>query len=166
MTKEIPLSRGQIALVDDDQYERVAAFKWSALKAPNGKWYAVRATSRKLGRKMILMHRFILDAPDGVRVDHRNGNPCDNRLENIRLATHAENMHNRGPSQNNKCGYKGVCQHGNVNRKKRWFARIRVNGDIYFLGYFGTPEEAARAYDAAAVNLHGEFAWLNFPDEH
>ena len=112
------------------------------------------------------MHRVVLQRVVGRPltrddiVDHINHNGLDNRRPNLRLATRSQNAANLGPYANNTSGYKGV----DFNRGK-WRARIREGGVRYFLGYFETAEDAARAYDTKAHELFGEFASLNFPEE-
>ena len=97
-----------------------------------------------------------------MHVDHINGNPLDNRKSNLRICTNAENQRNRGVNKNNTSGYKGVCW---AKQNKKWKARIKHNGKLIHLGYYKDKEEAARAYDKKAKELHGEYAYLNFPDE-
>ncbi len=94
-------------------------------------------------------------------VDHINGNKLDNRRSNLRLANRSTNQANRGASYHNKSGLKGVCHAPHT--KDRWRAQITVRGHKMYLGTFTTPEEAARAYDQAAIQHFGEFARLNFP---
>lgn len=95
-----------------------------------------------------------------VHIDHINGDKADNRIVNLREADASENKYNIGIRTDNKSGYKGVHW---FRERGRWIAGIRCQGKSQHLGYFDTPEEAARAYDAAARELHGAFAWLNFP---
>lgn len=108
----------------------------------------------------LLLHRLLV--PDAPQVDHINGNGLDNRRANLRACTNAENQRNRGRSANNKSGYKGVRWHA---ASRRWRAQIVSDGQQRTLGHFYSPEAAARAYDRAARQLHGEFARLNFPDD-
>jgi hypothetical protein len=114
-----------------------------------------------------LYHRLAIKAPEGLDVDHRNGNPLDNRKENLRLATRAQNQLNKGPrstyaGKTPSSRYKGVHWY---KRKRKWQVQIQVKGNRHNLGYFTDELEAAKAYDRAALDLHGEFARLNFPKE-
>lgn len=152
--REIPLSRGRTALVDADDYERVGALKWRV----NGSGYVVRED--RAGQHALA--RVILGAERGQVVDHISGDKLDNRRANIRICTPAGNARNRGMDCRNQTGFKGVV-HG---RRGRFRAQIGFEGRVTNLGEFATAAEAARAYDAAAKRLHGEFARLNFPDDH
>lgn len=156
---QVPLTQNKFAIVDDEDAERVLQRKWHYHRKKCGGEYA-KHSYRKNGKIIdVLMHRFILDAPPGVEIDHKNNNGLDNRRENLRLATSAENKRNRGIQRHNKSGYKGVqLEYG------RWSAIIWVDGVRIRIGTFDTKEEAARAYDKGARLWHGEFAKLNFPD--
>lgn len=148
---EIQLSRGRVALVDDADYEWLSAMAWHY----NQNGYAVHTNND--GTK-VLMHRLIVGALPEQIVDHINGNRLDNRRSNLRNATHAQNLHNsrpRGQSQ-----FKGVA-FDKTNR--RWKFNVQHNGKRH-QGYRATEIEAAQARDALARELHGEFAYLNFPD--
>lgn len=154
MTKEILLTQGKIALVDDGDYEYLMQWKWNAHKHRNT-WYA------KYNKTFssVKMHRLIMNAPAGVQVDHINGDGLDNRRENLRLCTHIENMHNSGKHKNNTSGFKGV--HWNKQRQT-YQVFIMVNRKHKYVGSFSILEEAAHAYDEAAKEHYGEFARLNF----
>jgi hypothetical protein len=157
--KEIQLTQGKIALVDDGDFERLNAFKWQARKN-HRVWYARRSESKQ-PRKCITMHHYILTLPDSVHVDHRDGNGLNNQRLNLRVATHAQNQINRGLPCNNTSGFKGVSRSFG-----HWRAQITDNGKRANLGTYADPADAARAYDRKAKELFGEFAWLNFPGEN
>lgn len=165
MTKEIPLTQGKVAIVDDHQYERVMQFKWCAQYA-HGLWYAHRKTSRANGAKsrVVQLHRFITNAPAGMEVDHKNGNGLDCTDDNMRLCTHAENQRNTKKPSTNTSGYKGVSWHKTSGKMTgKWVAQIGINRQNVYIGLFSDPIDAALAYDAKARELHGEFARTNFP---
>jgi hypothetical protein len=159
-TRSIPLSQGLFAIVDAADFEKLSAYKWSA-KVQGDTAYAFRANrARGDGPATIKMHRVVIGALPGQEVDHRDGNGLNNTRANLRIATHSQNGANDGPSRHNTSGYKGVSRD---RQRGNWAAEIRFERRRYHLGRFDTVEEAARAYDAAARRLHGEFAWLNFP---
>lgn len=161
MTKQIPLTQGQVALVDDEDFERVMQSRWQAGRRHNDMFYASRYVY--LGPHHYtreLLHRFILNAPPDKQVDHIDGNPLNCVRSNLRIASHGDNQHNRGKSRVNKSGYKGIFWH---SIGKKWCAQIKVNRHCYHLGLFAKLEDAARAYDTAARRLHGDFAHPNFP---
>lgn len=159
-TREIPLSRGLVALVNEIDYERVIAVgKWYA--NPSGSTFYARKNFWRGGRCLsIRMHNLIT----GLRyVDHANGNGLDNRRSNLRAASDTQNAQNRGLRSDNSSGFKGVSWHA---RGQYWTACIGDGVKQRYLGHFNDREEAARAYDAAAVQLFGEFARTNFPKEY
>ena len=152
--KTIPLSQGYVAIVDDEDYERVSQFKWCYSYGPTG-GYAVRGVQVSKGkRKLVLMHRFILDEPDGF-VDHKGTDRLNNRRENFRIATKSQNGFNRGKNRNNTSGFKGVSWKRHLGK---WVAQIHIGGKNHYLGLFERPEDAAAAYADAAREHHGEFA--------
>ncbi len=152
----IPLTRGQFAIVDAEDYPRLSRFIWFAEGARN-KYYAVR----KENGKSIKMHRQILNAPDHLVVDHIDHNGLNNRKKNLRLATFTQNCQNQRRCSHGTSKYKGVCWN---KRCKKWAAAIKCDNKTYYLGYFKDETTAALAYDSAARRLHKDFAALNFPD--
>lgn len=153
MTKRIPLTRGKFALVSDEDFDTLSQYNWLCYR--NG--YACRQGPRQgNNRTLILMHRVIMDAPDGLNVDHINGDTLDNRRENLRLCTHQENVMNR-PGYGGSSKFKGVYHD---KRRDRYYATHAGK----HIGSFRCEEDAARAYDDHVKELHGEYAWLNFPD--
>lgn len=156
--KEIMLTQGQKVLVDDEDYEELSQYKWGQLMSKLAKTTYARRGKRINGERVtILMHRVVMNAPEGMEVDHRDGNGLNNQKSNLRLATVKENRRNRGYG-NNKTGYTGVCPSENGERYK---AKIKHEGKVYLLGTHDTPEEAALAYNDAAIMYFGEFAKLN-----
>ena len=156
---EIHLSNGLIALVDADDLPLVSNYQWYG-KRGRTTYYAVayvRGSGKKHGKK-VRMHRLILGAPDGVFVDHIDGNGLNNRHSNLRLASPQENEANSRGKGGTSC-YKGVYRHADGG----WAAQIKVNRRSRHLGLFRTEEDAAWAYDRAAVLYFGTFARLNFP---
>lgn len=162
--KTIPIGNHPdlVALVDDEDYDRVSRYNWSLTKSKTNKTvYACRyiyiGNSKS---KPQSLHRFVMNAQDDRLIDHRNGNGLDCRKDNLRFATQAQNLRNAGKRPHNKSGYKGVHW---SERHQKWVAQIRdSNGKKTFLGHFDQVEAAARAYDAAAIRFHGEFAHTNF----
>lgn len=157
MTKEIPLTQGKVALVDDDIYEWANRYKWHAHRI-NHTYYAHRTTGYGPSKKLVQLHREIMNTPAGVYVDHVNGDGLDCRRINMRHATASENARNTSKRSDNTSGFKGVSY---VKNRSMWEARIKVNQRQYFLGHFQAPEDAARAYDEAARKYFGEFARTN-----
>ncbi len=155
--KEIPLTQGKVALVDDEDYGRVSAYRWMAWW--NGhRWYAIT----KIDSQRVLMHRFVLAAAPDQQIDHINGDGLDNRRSQLRFVTSQQNSMNRGLRRGANNQYKGVSM-TNPPSMSTWKAQILVDGKRLYLGSYRTPEDAAKAYDAAAKEHFGEFAWLNFP---
>lgn len=159
--KTISLTQGKVAIVDDQDYEWLNQWKWTASKI-RGKWYAVRSLGPRKNRKYILMHRLVHNVLPGMVCDHRNGNSLDNRNQNLRSCTQKDNVHNQSAHKDALSKYKGISCDKSSKRRKRWRARIMSDGREKSLGYFDTELEAAKAYDQKAKELFGEFAKLNF----
>jgi len=157
--KEIQLTQGKVALVDDEDFEYLSQWKWSAHKVHNV-FYAVHHKPRNLGAGLIGMHRELM-GKDGIIIDHINGNGLDNRKNNLRVCTNAQNLQNRGVSTKNTSGYKGVFLD---KRKNKWYAQIGANNKRITGKGRITPEAAAKDYDILASKYHKEFASLNFKD--
>lgn len=157
MTKEIPLTQGKVALVDDEDYEWLMQWKWCYSEG-----YAVRGSTHGL----VFMHRAVLEAHrsnrQGKLTDHRNRNSLDNRRSNLRPATHLQSVRNTGPRAGGSSRYKGVTFD---KASGKWAARIFFKGRKVSLGRFTSETDAARAYDKAARRYFGAFAYLNFPPE-
>ncbi len=156
MMKQIPLSQGKFALVDDEDYERVNQYKWCI----NSNGYAVTSYRDSNGkRKAMKMHRFILNLNKGDSlVDHRDTIRINNQKYNLRVASFVENLRNQKINKNNKSGFKGVRLH---KPSSLYIAQIGINGKQKHIGYFKCPVEAAKAYNEAAIKYFGEFAQLN-----
>lgn len=155
---------GLFAVIDAEDAPLVLPHKWHPLKDGLA-FYAVRckqiAPRPNRRTKCWRMHRVITGAPNGVEVDHVDRDGLNNTRANLRQCSNAENVRNRSPMKNNTSGFRGVSF---LARTGRWKATINGRGQRVHLGYHATAEEAARAYDAMARELHGEFARLNFSD--
>lgn len=160
MTRQIQISKGYVALIDDEDYERVSALCWNANESKYTTYAQHTFRDPDGRRRTVTLHRFILNTPAGLRSDHINGNGLDCRRCNLRPATAAGNARNRRKCSN-KFPYKGIDQF-RVNGRFR--AVIQVNYKKLSSPFFDTIEEAARAYDDLARLHFGEFARLNFPN--
>ena len=158
--KQIPLTGGRVALVDDEDFEFISKHKWHANTHTYSR-HLIYAKTR-FHTKILLMHRLIMGAKEGENIDHINGNGLDNRRCNLRIATHSQNGANQRARKGGTSRYKGVFWH---KRDKRWVAKITSNKQIIHLGNFANEIKAAKTYDINAVLLFGEFARLNFPVE-
>jgi hypothetical protein len=146
-------------LVDPEDAWLLEDYQWQVVRPETAKTdYAERCTSFSGKRKTLRLHRVIMGAPDGIDVDHKNGNGLDNRRENLRLATRSQNKANVGLTLTNTSGRKGVSWH---HATKKWRAQIRTGGRHMHLGLFTDLDEAARVYDRAAIEHYGEFALTN-----
>ena len=157
--KLIPLYQGRSALVDDDDYERLLGFKWIYTGGyVNRKPYCPSVNGVRKYRNVSL-HREIMNPPDGMVVDHIDGNVFNNQKTNLRICTHRENIMNQRTQIRVKASkYKGVYRD---KRRNTWNARIKVNQKTIHIGVFLNEDDAARAYNIAAITHFGEFARLN-----
>jgi hypothetical protein len=160
--RRIYLGEGEWTILDQEDYYRLGHIKW-CLGGNERKLYAKGGIKNKTGgAKTVYLHREIMKPRKGVLVDHRNRDSLDNRRENLRFATHSQNgCNSRIDKSKATSQFRGV-----VFRKKsgRWAANIRRRGEKTWLGSFKDEIAAAKAYDAAAREYHGEFARLNFPN--
>lgn len=159
--RQIPLGRGYFATVDAADYERLSRFRWHALVRKNRRTvYAIRNFVRPDGRRSSEeMQRTILRPADGLFVDHRDGDGLNNRRQNLRESTCAQNCANRRAKLATSSQYLGVSWH---KANQKWTAHVCTGGVQQYLGSFGQEIAAAVAYDEAARRIHGEFANPNF----
>jgi hypothetical protein len=163
--KLIPLTQGQSAMVDDEDFEKLNNFNWHAqiTTGTTDKFYAIRNLLNheegyiKDKRIKVKMHRVILNIKDpNIFVDHKDRNTLNNQKHNIRTCTQSQNLRNVSPRGVSK--YMGVHPY-----RKKWRASIRVKkGEVVQLGVYNYEEEAARAYDAAILKHDPEFGHINF----
>ncbi len=164
--KTIKLTQGKVALVDNADFEALNRFKWQAHRdgKGGGLYYAIRsvsinrATARMLGihrQYAVRMHREIMRPLKGEQVDHVDGDGLNNQRYNLRTASHAENVRNRGKQKNNTSGFKGVKWNGAA---KKWEAKIGVDGKDVYLGVYTSKEIAYGVYCEAAKKHHGKYA--------
>lgn len=157
---KVIVATGKEIIVDDD-FEVPAGWTIYVAKS-HGYVILTKYAGVKDGKYIysrIYLHRYITKAPDGIQVDHINGDRLDNRSKNLRVCTNKQNNRNKGPQ---KGKYKGVHW---SKTSKRWVAQITKNYKVRHLGCFMTAEAAALAYNEAAKELHGEYAYLNKIDE-
>lgn len=163
MVMIIPLTRGYVTLVDDEDYADLIRFSWSVVGTDDGSrsdnLYATRGETVDGKIVPIRMHRYLMGEPKGLLVDHRNHDTLDNQKHNLRLATHAQNNQNRRKLNAASSQYKGV----HFQRKNgKFIASIRPpGGQQLYLGIFADEWDAAQTYNAAALQHFGEFAQLN-----
>jgi hypothetical protein len=156
----LPLTKGLYSIICESDYDGLIQWLWFAVKC-SGMHYAARHSAENGKIRRIYLHRFLTNN-SGIKTDHKNRNPLDNRRSNLRTCTSSQNMGNVGLIESNTSGYRGVTW-----ARTGWQAQLKIrNGDkavTHYLGKYTDPIDAAIAYDAFAVKVLGEFAWLNFP---
>lgn len=145
----IPLTKGKYAMIDAEDISKIENFEWHCSYG-----YAVN----KSGKQAIRMHNLIIESKEGMIIDHINGVRSDNRKANLRLCNYTENSINSIMKSNNTSGFKGVHYD---KQSGKWRVEIKVNKTKKYIGGFAKKEEAAKAYDEAALKYHGEFAKTN-----
>ena len=148
--KEIKLTHGKVALVDDEYFHYLNQWKWFALNSYNNKYYAARHLMKNYKQSTILMHRVIMNTSDCLQVDHIDNNGLNNQKANLRNCTNQQNCFNRISINGNK----GVS----ILRNNTYQVQIKINGKLKYLGVFNDIEDARKAYREAAKVLFGEFA--------
>lgn len=160
--KQIKLTQNKICLVDDEDFEWISSHSWQYRSRYASRIIYLKKVDGKRKNTTITLHRLILEKhnlnPRNKEIDHINGNPLDNRKENLRIVTHLQNSYNQKIASNNTSGYKGVSY---SKEKNKWTTQIRFNKKLHYLGDYSSLEKAARVYNEAARKYHGEFARLN-----
>ena len=150
----IPLTKGNEAVIDASDLPLVKDFNWCTNVGASRSIYAARADCSSGKQRIVYLHRVLMGDPDGMVVDHIDGNGLNNRRSNLRLATRAENNRNQRLSRANSTGIKGVSWNEQAGR---WRAMIGLGGKLKFLGNFDSQEAARAAYKTASEKNHGEF---------
>lgn len=162
-----PLHRGLFIKVDDEDFEELNKFKWygnrTGQKSGDGsqEWYAIRSAYDKTTKKRVTvrMHRYLMNAAAGTHVNHINHDTLDNQKGNLEVVNLFQSHQARGRKVKGKYVFKGV----RANKAgTKFYAAIVANHELHRYGPFGSAQEAAEAYDEAALKLHGRFAALNF----
>lgn len=156
--REIPLSQGKVAIVDADDYEWLIEGRWYAVKRRNTFYGICKFKNEDGVWKHLYMHRAINKTPDGFETDHIDGDGLNNRRANLRTVTRKQNIWNIQPIRGSSSKYKGV--HWSKIAEK-WQAQIPAGNKTVWLGLYDSEEDAARAYNIAAVKYRGEFAYIN-----
>lgn len=160
--KRILLTQGKYAIVDDEDFEWLNQWKWQAQKHSYDGYRAMRGAGGRKNQRTVYMHRVIMNAPKGLEVDHINHDTLDNQRKNLRLVTQSQNQQNSKKRKNCSSKYKGVHWH---KLTRKWRSKISSLGEPIHLGLYKSEIGAAKAYDKKAIELFGEFAYLNFPKE-
>jgi hypothetical protein len=154
----IPLTQGQYAAIDLCDAPLIAGKNWCAKWRRKRKAFVAATSRRENKSRELMLHQLICPAPAGLEIDHINRNPLDNRRANLRVCTRSQNEANKPPRKGGTSRYKGVSK-----SRSGWFVSIRRNGKSVYVGLFQNEAEAGAAYDRAALDVFGEFAYLNFP---
>lgn len=158
MAKQIPLTRGKFALVDDEDYERLINFKWNCTTFG----YATRSIKNKStnGKHVVIwMHREIMNTPKGMDTDHIDGDKLNNKKTNLRICTRSQNNMNQKPQRTKYSSkYKGVYFYKKYNK---WGSQININKTKHFIGFYENEEEAAYAYNEKSKEMFGEYAIIH-----
>lgn len=160
VTKE--LKGGHLLLVDDEDAPLLDLYPWRAMPIDDRFYVSASVWMSDQTNGTLLLHRLVMNAPDGMDVDHKNHNGLDNRRSNLRVCTRAQNLANTRPGRNNTSGYKGVSW---SKQHRKWAAYIKINYKRRHLGLFMEKRDAATAYNTAAYEAWGEFAYLNDVNE-
>jgi hypothetical protein len=161
-TRIIPLSKGKHAIIDEEDFELISQYKWSATEPDHRRSIYARTNVKGVDGNYYTerMHRLLLGLQkgDGKIVDHVNGNGLDNRKTNLRVSSRSDNAANVAIHRGNKSGYKGVSF-----RKDRclWRTEIRRHGLNVYKSYSKCVHLAGRKYNDNAVRIHGASVWLN-----
>jgi hypothetical protein len=145
--------------IDDSDFDIIKEYNWVVDMRRNGRKYVVASVKIGVNKfSRIYLHRLIINAPKNKNVDHIDNNGLNNTRDNIRIASNGQNLSNRGKQSNNTSGYKGVVWYNPLNK---WKAQIGYGNNTKHLGYFNNILEAAKAYNDAAIIIHGDFSCLN-----
>jgi len=156
---KLKLTQGKVALVDEEDFERVSKYKWHYVDVSSNRARTKAFYARALiDGKNVYLHRLITNALKGKVVDHKNHDTLDNRKENLRICTRQENQRNCLKRSNNTSGFRGVSWR---KQHKKWEAKIKYDGKTLHLGMYVDKNEAAKRWNEVAKTLYGEFAYLN-----